>query len=274
METSALFQRLCLVEIRRLLMVIGVAVVVIILFQCFALPSGQGWSVSPANEGSVVMLISDPISPNSSKSSIRVFNIMTNGSDLSDLGEEDEAEIADKDADYELTSDKIVENDVVLKLGETLGISSITVTDNTSSQEKSIETGSKQLKQVDENGILEATTSSTFGGIQSNAGTVPGELLSISKKNGENRDRDSITSDSFPTKVISLDHMVTQTKNAELLQTISVTLNNNSTRDSITTLKRWEQTTSLSQMNSLLLHSIVYSHSMVRIHSFKNLFEW
>ncbi|KAJ6372319.1 hypothetical protein OIU76_026743 [Salix suchowensis] len=68
---------------------------------------GKGWSVSPANEGSVVLLISNPILPNSSKSSIRVFNIMTNGSDSSDLGEEDEAEIADKDADYELTSDKI-----------------------------------------------------------------------------------------------------------------------------------------------------------------------
>lgn len=250
-------------------MVIGVAVVVIILFQCFALPYGKGWSVSPANEGSVVLLVSNPILPNSSKSSIQRLT-----PDSSDLGEEDEAEIADKDADYELTSDKIVENDVMLKLGETLGKSSITVTDNTSSQEKSIETGSKQLKQVDENGILEATTSSTFGGIQSNAGTVPGELLSISKKNGENRDRDSIPSDSFPTKVISLDHMVTQTKNAELLQTISVTLNNNSTRDSISTLKRWERSTSMSQMNSLLIHSLVYSHSMVRIHSFKNLFEW
>ncbi|KAJ6731509.1 EXOSTOSIN HEPARAN SULFATE GLYCOSYLTRANSFERASE -RELATED [Salix purpurea] len=263
METSALFQRLCLVEIRRLLMVIGVAVVVIILFQCFALPYGKGWSVSPANEGSVVLLISNPILPNSSKSSIRVFNIMTNGSDSSDLGEEDEAEIADKDAEYELKSDKILQNDVMLKLGETLGKSSITVTDNTSSQEKSIETGSKQLKQDDENGILEATTSSTFGGIQSNAGTVPGLFLSISKKNGENRDRDSIASDSFfPTKVISLDHMVTQTKNAELLQTISVTLNNNSARDSISTLKRWERSTSMSQMNSLLIHSLVYSHSM------------
>lgn len=151
----------------------------------------------------------------------------------------------------------------------------VTSADNTFSREKSIETGSKHLKQVGETEILEATTSSTFGGIQSNVGTVPSVLLGISKKNGENRDRDSITSDSFfPTKVISLDHMETQTKNAELLQTISVTLNNNSTRDSISTLKRWEQSTSISQMNSLLLQSLVYSHSMVRIHSFKNLFEW
>lgn len=261
METSALFQRLCLVEIRRLLMVIGVAIIVIILFQCFALPYGKGWSVSSADEGSVVMVISNPILSNSSKSSIRVFHIMTNGSDSSDLGEEagDEDEIENTDADSELSSNKIEQNDVLLKLGEMLGKS----TDNTSSQEKSIETGSKQLKQVGETEILEATTSSTFGGIQSDVGTVPSVLLGISKKKGENRDRDSITSDSFfPTKVISLDHMETQTKNAELLQTISVTLNNNSTRDSISTLKRREQSTSISQMNSLLLHSLVYSHSM------------
>ncbi|CAK7337461.1 unnamed protein product [Dovyalis caffra] len=189
---------------------------------------------------------------------------MANDSDSSAL---DEDEIEDTDADYELSSDKIEQNDVLLKVGTMHGKSSITgnvtSTDNTSSQEKSIETGSKHLKQVEKTESLEAISSETYGGLQNNAGARPSVFLGISRKNGENTDTNLRTSESFfPAKVVSLDHMEAQTENAELLQTIAVTSKKNSTRASISTLKRRKQSMSISQMNALLLQSLVASHSM------------
>jgi hypothetical protein len=85
----------------------------------------------------------------------------------------------------------------------------VTSADNTS-REKSIETGSKHLKKVEKSDGLEEITSLTFGGLQSNAGTMPSVLLGSSKKNGENADTESRTSDSFsPNNVVSLDPMET-----------------------------------------------------------------
>ena len=150
----------------------------------------------------------------------------------------------------------------------------VTSADNTSSREKSIETRSKHLKKVEKTNGLEEITSLTFGGLQSNAGTMLSVLLGSSKKNRENTDTKSRTFDSFsPNNIVSLDPMKTQDKIVELLQTISVTLNNYSisTRANISTLKRWKWSMPISQMNSLFLQSLVSSHSMVRIQSFKNL---
>lgn len=277
---SLLLQRFALVEIRRLLMIIGMAITIIALFQCFALPYGKRWSLSSYYGSPPVLLISNAtFSINSKSSKVHVFDMVSNDTDSSGLeeGVGDGNEIKDANLDYNLASNKIAQ--FTLKMGVTVGKSSImeyvTSKDDSSTQQKAVDGGSGHLEQAKKVENMEAITGLTFGGLKKRGGMERVELPGISANNGENKDTDSRTSDSFfPTNVHLMDLMETQPKNTELIQAVSDTLNENSTRTSIVTLKRWKvQPTSISQMNSLLLQSFVSSRSTVNIGIFRNLFE-
>ncbi|KDP33723.1 hypothetical protein JCGZ_07294 [Jatropha curcas] len=216
MEITAVFQRLCLVKIRRLLMVISVAIIIAALFQCFALHYGKRLFLSSANEGSIVMLISNAtFSNNSRPRPIYVSNIIANATYSSDLAEEvgEENKTKATSVDIDLSSDKNEHNKLMVKTGVLLS-NSWTMGNDASTGDSS----------------TQATAT---------------EIEHGSFKQPENMNK-------FEAAIVPVP------KSA-----VSITLNNKSQRDSISTLKRWKaQPTSISQMNLLLLQSFSSSHNM------------
>lgn len=249
-------------------MVTCVAIIIAALFQCFALPYGKRWSLLTADEGSIVVLISnDTFSNNLRLRPINVSSIMVNDtfypSDLDgEVGDENDTKGT---STHNLSTDKSERGELTFKMDAMLGKSLImgyeARTGDSSIQATSLENGHGKVKHAEKVDDKEAAVGLTYGGVQIQAGIVPVVLPGISAKNGEKMDTESSTWNAFlPANLISMDN-VTGIAEVGPQTLVSVTSDKNSKRDRISTLKRWEtQPTSISQMNSLLLQNIVSSH--------------
>ncbi|CBI28021.3 hypothetical protein VitviT2T_016480 [Vitis vinifera] len=283
MDMTALFMKLCHVESRRLLFIVGLVVASVIVFQVFELPSMNTLTLSPTVKGSVSMMVGDAtILKNSISANSYVIRTVVNNSDASDL--EDEADMDyhlasddDGDLDYsvEMHKEKNSDNEFILEKGvgldKSMTVRNVRHTDN-SPKEKAIEFRHgplEHLKISDNNFKIDddrkASTSLTIGEGSNRDGLVSLPLVSpgISSKGTRNLDADSRTSDLSTVSNVKHVMEAEKDKNTNLLQTVSVPLDNNYTIADISiTRRRGMKPTTISKMNLLLLQSAVSSYSM------------
>lgn len=218
-------------------MIFGMLVAVLIVSQCIALPYGKTLSPSPVNKGSIVMVVpSAALLNNSPPNKNFVVNLVVGN---------DTYASSDKDSGY---GNKTKE------------------TDNFNDLFKF------------EKDDPRASTNLTSGRVQNQFGNLPVVSQGTATKGMArmgNFDADSRTSESLFADNVSSVGNVKQTmkrqpkgKKIRPLQAVSVTLKHKFSMASISKsiLKRWEKrTTSISQMNSILLESPMSSRSMVWI---------
>ncbi|XP_050367263.1 probable glycosyltransferase At3g07620 [Argentina anserina] len=230
MEIAAVTQRLYNFEIRRLVFIIGVAVVVVVLNQCFELPYGKGFYFSPADtdSASVVTVLGNVSSSNDSESRkidvVGVVRVMSNDSDVVEL----EKNASKVTVGINRSDDDKFRNESVLKDS---GIDESNTADN------------------------EPKTSSVSE-FHSEDGMVSVVAQGASTYSPENIDAGSKGDIKQATKIQVED------KKTEPLHFVSITSHDNSSLTGISTLKKWNpRPISLSQMNSLLLQSPISSSS-------------
>ncbi|PRQ46662.1 putative xylogalacturonan beta-1,3-xylosyltransferase [Rosa chinensis] len=250
MGVAALTQRLCNFEIRRLVLIIGVAVVIVVVNQCFELPYGKRFYFSPADTGSasVVTLLGNVTGSNDLESGkfdvVGVVGIVVNNTGGLELEE------------FELEKDA---SNVTVEKSFPVGIN--TSEDDISSAEKTIDFRHDSVprdSRIGESYKLDNDSkTSSASEFQNEAGIVlvvsqgaarnsPGNINAVSKGNFEQ------TTD-----------IQVEDKKTEPLQSVSVTLHDNSSMTSISTLRKWNpRPTSISQMNLLLLRTPISSSSM------------
>ncbi|KAM5547609.1 putative glycosyltransferase [Rosa sericea] len=238
MGIAAPFQRLCNFEIRRLVLIIGVAVVIVVVNQCFELPYGKNVYFSPSDTGSasVVTLLGNVTSSNDSESGkfdvVGVVGIVVNNTGGLDLEE------------FELEKDA---SNVTVDKSFPVGIN--TSEDDISSGEKTIDFRNDFVPRdgrIGESYKLDNDSkTSSASEFQNEAGIVsvvsqgaardgPGNINAVSKGN--------------------------------IQQTTDIQVEDKKTRismTSISTLRKWNpRPTSISQMNLLLLRTPISSSSM------------
>uniref|UniRef100_A0A5B6YX28 Exostosin GT47 domain-containing protein n=2 Tax=Davidia involucrata TaxID=16924 RepID=A0A5B6YX28_DAVIN len=297
MEIGIEFRRLCHVQIQRFLLILVILAAVVVLFQLFALPY-EKYISSP----SVFVMVGSGTHLNGSKlTDTNIVHGVVNNTIASGLeeksGYENETEGEDKDYNFasdddgevedyfEIDKDRNSRNELTFERGSTLDksltVRNVRATDNGSTQEKVIEFGLgalEQGKESDNDSIPDkdqnVSTYSILGKVHNQADFESLPLMSPNFfSNGmQYLDADSRTSLVSIAANVSPTHndkqdMDSQPKDTDtaLLQTVSVTLRNNSlmTGNSIMK-KRGMKTTSISQMYSLLLQNSVSSNSMRR----------
>jgi hypothetical protein len=245
MNIALLAQKLCHIAIWRLMVIFGMLVAVLIVSQCIALPYSKTLSLSPANKGSIVMVVpSAAILNNSPPNKHFIVNLVVGN---------DTYTSSDKDAGFG---------------NQTKGTNKF---NDLASDGDTNSHGEFKLEKDDP----KASINLTSGKVQNQSGNLPVVSQGTPIKGMGNFDADSRTSESFFADNISSIGNVKQTmkmqpkgKKIKPLQAVSVTLNHKFSMASISKsiLKRWEkQATSISQMNSILLESPVSSRSMVWI---------
>ncbi|XP_057968264.1 probable glycosyltransferase At5g03795 [Malania oleifera] len=289
------FQRLCQVDARRLLLILGTIVSTVVVFQYFELPSAN-YILSPVPAGKILILAStgnDTHMSNSKSTDSHVATVVANNTNIFYLGEEYGYEDTTKGVDgvYDLASynDGAVNSsfavhekrnlhnfkfgsDVAPKKNSTRMIEGAESTDNISTIERAA-----KVKALGNNSVLEydgnLSTSSVVGKVQN--GTSSASLSFVSPNvplSGMDVDADSKTSVLYVAVNISLvsnSEQPGQTqlkdKNSEPLKTVSIPLNNNSRKLINSTRRRGrKKPTSISQMYSLLLNGLIASASVKR----------
>ncbi|TXG61438.1 hypothetical protein EZV62_012801 [Acer yangbiense] len=264
MDMIARLQRLCHVEIRRLVMIIGMVVAVILVFQSFVLPYGKTLSVSLADKGSMAPTVGNAITIINDSKSIKLDVALANDEKTKETYEDyDESLDVEKNLDdsFRKHKDGNLQNGSTFEKGVSYGNSSaegyVTRTDDSS-----IKSEHRHLDN-DQN-----TTGLTSGGVQNRPSNDSTDFSRVSSREVENLDSNSRTSKSLLTANLSLVGNVKQTSptqplNIGLPQAASIILNDKFTIADISMFKRLDRKqTSVSQMNSLLLQSQVSSRSV------------
>ncbi|PSS01912.1 Glycosyltransferase [Actinidia chinensis var. chinensis] len=269
MEIGAQFQRLCHVQMRRFLFIIGVIGSIVVLFQILVLPYKSYLStISHATTGSALVKVEHVTLSNSSKlTSIDVVHEVVNNSLASDSEDKarDEAEMEGMEKDYNLLSDDDGDKDSSLEIaGEGQSLTEITsesnldldkslVMRNVTKIDNSYDRGTGledqlgpmgQIKESDKHSMLNKSQ-------ETNTFSVPGE---VQNRSGE------ISSAHDDTQLVE-----TQFKRANngLLQQDSASRSNSSlVSGNLFMNKKRIKPTSISQMNLLLLRSTYASKSM------------
>lgn len=226
MDTLVLIQGLCHAKIWRLLLIIGIAVVVIV-FQCFALSYEGRSSPQSANEGSVDVLVNNAtVISNLRSTKPYTFGVVMNNTYGS--YSEEEADYGNKNGATNLVYD--TELDISKNLDDSYR-NEFAKKQSTVIKDITITGNSKGIGNLDVNynisGSFLIDRMSSAGSVEQTTGT--------------------------------------QGKNHNLSPIVSAILTNNS-QSSTPLLKSWKmKPVSISQMNSILLQSVVSSHSVVRI---------
>lgn len=226
MGIQILAQRLFHVEIRRLLLIIGLVVSILVVSQCFALPYVKKFYFSPARKDSNYELASDTDS--TSHKELMLDKVVIVGSRFQ-TG-------ADQSMDSISTTEKVTDyrRDALPKANK--------VTTNIHGADNDYKT-------------ITGSTSS-----EDQAGSVSGVSEGIFMKGMRNFNADSVDN------IKKTKERRHEEKESELLQSDLAASNYNLTVASISVSKRLpKQATTISEMNSLLLQSPLSSHSMVRI---------
>ncbi|KAI9192223.1 hypothetical protein LWI28_019744 [Acer negundo] len=270
MDMVARFQRLCHVEIRRLVVIIGMVVVVILVFQSFVLPYGKTLSVSLADKRSMAPTVGNAITIINDSKSTKLDLALANDEKTKETYEDYDGSLdVEKNLDdsFRKHKDGNLHNGFTFEKGVSYGNSSVEgyVTSTYNSSLKSEHNHLEKVARV-ENSYN--TTGLMSGGVQNRPGNASTELSRISSREVEKLGSNSRNSKSLLTANLSLVGNVKQTSqtqplNIGLPQAVSTVLNNKFSIADISMFKRLDRKqTSVSQMNSLLLHSQVSSRSV------------
>ncbi|XVF88598.1 hypothetical protein PTKIN_Ptkin19aG0063800 [Pterospermum kingtungense] len=259
-------------EIRKLLLIIGLAVSVIIVFQCFGLPYGKIFSSSPDNKSSIDRMVSNATIFNNLNTAKLFVNVVANDADGSDT--EEEARYGNNSPEANMDSDLASfrkfkhrnSHDLTSKQriigGKSLMTGYITSTDTTPTQVKAadiLHDHSGMVEKAKNNEKIINDPEATTG-----HGIVPFISAVVATEDLQNLDPGSGTSgSSFGSNLSSVSNAETSIRtrymNSRPLQIASVIMDNYS---AIPSLRRWDkQPISVSQMNSLFLQSIDSSRS-------------
>ncbi|XP_031250684.1 probable glycosyltransferase At5g03795 [Pistacia vera] len=263
MDIFLLFQRLCHVGIRRLLLIIGILVPVVVVYQCFAISYSKNLPLLLASDkGLVAMTVGNATIIDDSKPTT-IFVAMPN---------DKESKVMATDYNLGLDGGNFFDNsfhkneDGDSQEGVTdvksLNVGYVMDTATSSTEMKSIESQIGHIEKdekIEHGNVIDhdqkSTTGLTLGEDQKRPGitsVVSTQLSSMEVKNLAN-----FSSVGNVKQVIETLPMKT-----ELPQVVSIIPNNNLTAADISILKRLNKhSTSISQMNSLLLQSHVSSHS-------------
>lgn len=251
--------RLTHVDIRKLLLMIGMVVAVVVLFQGFLFPYGKILSVSPRGKGSVVLTVANLTSMNNSQSSnmfMEVINDRENKETNLDFNSALDIEKRLDDKYKNENSQKFAFNKNVANSQSYNNSTKVRASDNKGGNLQNVEKLEKSYEIEDDE---EATLGLTVGR-RNHTGEV------------DNLDSNSRSSESGYTTNLSSVRNANQ--NIEILQPVaskrtqvlSIIQNNNRSTASISLLRRRnKQLTSISQMNKSLFQSHASSsHSVVR----------
>lgn len=260
MDIAALTKRLINFEIRTLLLIIGVAVVLVVVSQCSDLPYGKNFYSSPAYTGSasIVTVLGNFTSSNNSESGkFDVVGVV--GTDVLDIEEESGHGNTDSDSNKEFELEKDASN-ATLDKSYPVGINRSE--DDISSGEKIVDLRHDYVPRDsgrdDSNKAHDDPKTSSASEFRNGASIVSVVSQGAATDSPENLNADSKGNTKQTTEI------QTEDKKTEPLQSVSVTLHDNSTMSSISILRKWNpRPTSISQMNSLFLRSPISSSSMV-----------
>lgn len=276
---AALFMKLCHVESRRLLFIVGIVVATLIVFQVFELSSMNILTLSPIVKGSVSTVVGDAtILNNSVLVSSYMAHAVANNSDASGLEEADMnfhfASDDDIDLDHSVGMRRGKNSDNEFSIEKSLTVRNVSSTEN-SPTKKAVEFMHGPLEHLnisDNNFKIDddenANSSLAVGEGRNQDGLVSLPLVSpgISSRGTSNLDADSSTSDLSTVSNVKQVMEGEENKNTNLLQTVSVPSDNNYTISDISiTRSRGIKPRTISKMNSLLFQSTVSSHSAVWI---------
>ncbi|XVE98114.1 hypothetical protein REPUB_Repub03eG0077500 [Reevesia pubescens] len=282
MDIFALTRRFFHAEIRKLLFIVGLAVSIIIVFQCFAIPYGKIFSSTSANNSSIVCLFGNATILNGFNTALFV-DMVANDANGSDSKKEARYEIntrgTNEISDLASEIDRYLDNSFRkvqdqnshgltskqrITQGKSLMTGYITSTDNSSTQDKAAEIQHDHLgmvaKTINSEKMINDPNATTRYGI------VPFISAVVAAENLQNLDPNSGASGSFfganlssvSNTKISIE---SQDRNSKQLQIASAIIDNYSTK-AVPLLKIWDkQPLSVSQMTSLLIQSIDSSHS-------------
>ena len=283
MDMAALFMKLCHVESRRLLLIIGIAVATVLVFQVFELSSMNILTLSPIVKGSKSTMVGDAtILNNSILDSSYVVHEVVNNSDASDLEEADMdyhfASDDDKDLDHsvEMHGEENSDNEFILengvRLDNSMTLRNVRSTDN-SPKETAMELrhGPPEHLNMSNNNFKigeNANSSLAIAEGHNRNGLVSLPLVSsgLSSRGTRNLDADSRTSGLSTVTNVKQVIEAEKYKSTNLSQTVSIPLDNNYTISGISiTRRRRIKPMTISQMSSFLFQSAVSSHSVVWI---------
>ncbi|OMO82654.1 Exostosin-like protein [Corchorus capsularis] len=264
MEIYTLVQRFFHAEIRKLVLIIGLAVSIIVVFQCFALPYGRIFSPSPTSKGSIVRLVSNATILNNLKpSELIVVNVVENDANDSNSKEvaryQNETPQTNEDSDLVSDVDEYLDesfhrlkdqnsHDLTLKQritqGKSLMTGYVTSADDGSARVKAAEVWHDHIGMVENTKKSEKMTYDLEA--TNDNGIMPLISAVVTSKGLGNLDPDLGTSgSSFATNLSSVSNA----------QNFIETQHRNS--------KGWdEQPISVSKMNILFLQSIDSSRSL------------
>ncbi|KAK9269351.1 hypothetical protein L1049_001122 [Liquidambar formosana] len=276
-------QKLCHVEIRRLLLIMGIVVAVVVVFQLFALPFGTILSLPPASEDSVFMVGNVTLSSKSKPVISYIVPLAANNTNASDL--EDEAEYEDEakridtgfdsasyddrdlDSSFVIYQDGNLHSETTFKKDVTyeksMTIQNATSKSNNSTQQRGREFRYSSLEQV-ENSNINSKLHNDLKADNKKDGFASLPLVSpgISTKGVGNLNADLRISVLLANKSSMSNVKQATAKTSDLSQTVSVTLSNNVIMaTNHRKRRRVMQPTSISQMNSLLVRSVAFSSS-------------
>lgn len=278
MDISVLFQRLCHVEFRRLLLIIGISVAVVV-YQYFAISYGNSLRLSlVSDKGLVAMMVGNVTIIDVSKST-KVNVAMPNGKESKGMATDPDLGLDVKNfSDNSFHKNKDGDSwKKGLNYNRSFNVGYVMDIAKSSTEIKSIESQHGHIEKDEkiEDGIeiyydQKAINGVTLGGDQKRLGITSVVPTQVFLREVKNLDANSRTSDPFLSANVSSVGNVKQTvetlpMKSKLPQVVSIISNNNLSVADISILRRWnKQSTSISQMNSLLLQARVSSHSAVR----------
>ncbi|KAM1155505.1 hypothetical protein ACFX13_026979 [Malus domestica] len=276
---AARTQRFWNIGIRRLLLIIGGAVAIVVVSQCFELPYDTTFFFFPADIGSIstATMFANVGSSNMSKSGNfsvgGVEGLVGNDTEVSDSEEESRHGNDTRQQtwvyglalgnDSSLTGDgeSMLENNVTLGKSYPVGTGGnedgIFIRGKTDFKNGYLQTANESVNGYREDNEPGISSGLKVNEVRNEVGLVPVVSQESSTKRPENLNVDSKGNVEQNTET-QIDH-----QKIELQQPVSVTLDDNSTMTVDSVLRKWNRRpTSISQMNSLLLQSAVSSRSM------------
>lgn len=276
MDTAAArIQRFWNIGIRRLLLIIGGAVAIVVVSQCFELPYDTTFFFFPADIGSISTATMFANVGSSNMSVAGVEGLVANYTEVSDLEEESRHGNDTRQQtwvyglalgnDSSLTGESMLENNVTLGKSYPVGTGGnedgIFIRGKTDFKNGYLQTANESVDGYREDNEPGISSGLKVNEVRNEVGLVPVVSQGSSTKSPENLNVDSKGNVEQNTET-QTDH-----QKIELQQPVPVTLDDNSTMTDITVdsvLRKWNRRpTSISQMNSLLLQSPVSSRSMV-----------
>ncbi|KAJ7973810.1 Exostosin family protein [Quillaja saponaria] len=280
MDISVLGQGICHVRFRRLLLIFGMLIAVIVVFQCATLLPGRTLSLLPADKSSIALLVGNATTTTTRNLEPKKSNVVNGVHDVNYSSTLEEAaahenDTIETDIDFELLSDgvSITSKGFTSVKGDHFG-NSFKVENHSGTIDNFTQKGSEEfvhslLERIKVMHTSYGTPNNTEANKSLASGIIPNQAGNIQVVSEMISDADLRSSELISANISPVDNeretlkIQPKDEKTELLQNISTILNNKS--ETITASKSKKvvmQPMSVTQMRSLLLQSPSSSHSM------------